>query len=120
MEGEHLLDGKGLVQVVINSVDNLTLRGERSHSNTDAIIKCSSNTRGIVFNNSNIVTIYGITVTGCGQQEVLPLSFINIASLYIHHITLYNNTYNTRDMGGTLYIYCGTDTHITITILEAH
>ena len=116
MEGEHLLDGKGLVQVVINSVDNLTLRGERGHSDTDdAIIKCSSNTRGIVFNNSNIVTIYGITITGCGQQEVSPLSFINIASLYIHHITLYNNTYNTRDMGGTLYIYCGTDTHITIT-----
>ena len=115
MEGEHLLDGKGLVQVVINSVDNLTLRGERGHSDTDAIIKCSNNTRGIVFNNSNIVTIYGITITGCGQQEVSPLSFINIASLYIHHITLYNNTYNTSDMGGTLYIYCGMDTHITIT-----
>ena len=115
MEGEHLLDGKGLVQVVINSVDNLTLRGERGHSDTDAIIKCSSNTRGIVFNNSNIITIYGITITGCGQQEVSSLLFMNIASLYIHHITLYNNTYNTSDMGGTLYIYCDTDTHITIT-----
>ena len=112
MEGEHLLDGKGLVQVVINSVDNLTLRGERGHSDTDTIIKCSSNTRGIVFNNSNIVTIYGITITGCGQQEVSPLLFINIASLYIHHITLYNNTITS---GGALYIHCGTDTHITIT-----
>ena len=117
MEGEHLLDGKGLVQVVINSVDNLTLRGERGHSDTDAIIKCSSNTRGIRFYSGNIVTIYGITITGCGQQEVSPLSFINIASLYIHHITLYNNTITSE---GALYIYCVIDTHITITILEAH
>ena len=111
MEGEHLLDGKGLL-VFINNVDDLTLRG---HSDTDTIIKCSSNTRGIEFYSGNRVTIYGITITGCGQQEVSPLLFINIASLYIHHITLYNNTYNTRDMGGTLYIYCDTDTHITIT-----
>ena len=37
MEGEHLLDSKGLVQVVISNVDNLTLRGERGHSSTDVI-----------------------------------------------------------------------------------
>ena len=67
---------------------------------------------GSVFNNSNIVTIYGITITGCGQQEVSPLLFINIASLYIHHITLYNNTITSE---GVLYIYCVIDTHITIT-----
>ena len=35
MEGEHLLDSKGSVEVVINNVDNLTLRGESGHSNTD-------------------------------------------------------------------------------------
>ena len=53
MEGEHLLDSKGSVQVVINNVDNLTLRGERGHSNTGIINGCSTNTHGLVFNNSN-------------------------------------------------------------------
>ena len=109
MEGEHLLDGKGLVQVAINNVDNLTLRG---HSDTKVTIKCSSNTHGLVFSEDSIVTIYGIAITGCGQQNISPLLFINITSLYIHHITLYNNTCNN---GGTLYIRCVTDTHITIT-----
>ena len=118
MEGEHLLDGKGLVQVVINNADNLTLRGERDHSNTDSTIKCNSKTHGLVFNNSNIINIYGITITECGQQDTVPLSFINVISLYIHHITLCNNTYNTSNYnyyGGILYIYCATDTLIAIT-----
>ena len=117
MEGEHLLDSKGLVQVVINNVDNLTLRGERGHSNTDTIIKCSSNTSGLIFNNGNIITIYDITITGCGQQYIPPLLLINIASIYIHHITLNSNTYyySMYDYGGALYIHCGIDTHITIT-----
>ena len=115
MEGEHLLDSKGSVKVVINNVGNITFKGERGHSGIEPIIKCSSTAHGIVFNNSSIITIYGIVITECGQQDVSPLLFINIASLYIHHITLYNNTYYTSDIGGTLYIYCVTDTHITIT-----
>ena len=116
MEGEHLLDSKGLVQVNINNVDNLTLRGERGHSNIDATIKCSSKTRGLMFSNSNIINIYGIIITGCGQQDTVPLSFINVISLYIHHITLCNNTYNTSNYDGDLlYIYCATDTLIAIT-----
>ena len=118
MEGEHILDSKGLVRVVINNVDNLTLRGESGHSNTDVIIKCSSNTRGLVFNNGSIINIYDITITGCGQQDTIPLSFTNIASLYIHHITLYNNIYNGSNYigGGALYIHCDIrDTYIKIT-----
>ena len=93
MEGEHLLDSKGLLKVVINNIDNLTLRGERGHSNTDIIIRCSSNTRGLEFNNGNIININGITITGCGQQDIITLSFTNIASLYVNHIILYNNIY---------------------------
>ena len=118
MEGEHLLDSQGSVQVVINNADNLTLRGESGHSNTDIIIRCSSNTRGLVFNNGSIINIYDVTITGCAQQDVMPLSFINIASLYIHHITLYNNNiYNGSNnvIGGTLHIYSAKDTYITIT-----
>ena len=107
MEGEHLLDSKGLVRVAIHNVDNLKLRGESGHSNTDVIIRCGSNTSGLVFNNGNIINIYDITITGCGQQDVVPLSFINIASLYIHHITLYNNIYHTSNNAmrrGTVHI----------------
>ena len=117
MEGEHILDSKGLVQVVINNTDNLTLRGESGHSNTDVIIRCGSNTRGLVFNNGSIINIYDINITGCGQQDTIPLSFTNIASLYIHHITFCNNIYNGNNYfgGGTLYIHCVRDTHITIT-----
>ena len=73
MEGEHLLDSKGSVEVVINNVDNLTLRGESGHSSTDIIIRCSSNTHGLVFNNGSIISICGITITGCGQQDIKPL-----------------------------------------------
>ena len=119
MEGEHLLDSNSLnlVRVVINSTDNLTLRGESGHSNTDIIIRCGSNTRGLVFNNGSIINIYGISITGCGQHDIIPLSFVNIASLYIHHITLYNNIYNGSDYigGGALLIHSIRDTHITIT-----
>ena len=124
MEGEHLLDSKGLVQVVINDVDNLTLRGERGHSNTDIIVRCGSNTRGLEFKDGSIINIYGITITGCGQQDIIPLSFTNIASLYIHHIRLYNNiihVYNSSfdTIAGALYIYSVSDTtHITITNSE--
>ena len=116
MEGEHLLDSKGLVQVVINNVDNLTLRGESGHSNTDIIIRCGSNTHGLEFNDGSIINIYGITITGCGQQDMVPLTFTNIASLYIHHILLYNNIYSTSNdtAGGALYIHSISDTDITI------
>ena len=119
MEGEHKLNSNGSTKAVINNVDNLTLRGERGHSNTDIIIKCSSYTRGIVFDNGSIINIYGITITGCGQQDIIPLLFINIASLYIHHITLYNNTYNTSGAGGIMYIYCVNNTHNIITIANS-
>ena len=117
MEGEHLLDSKGLVQVVINDVDDLTLRGESGHSNTGIIIRCGSNTRGLEFNNGSIINIYGITITGCGQQDIIPLTFANIASLYIHHVRLYNSYYT---IAGALYIYSVSDTthHITITNSE--
>ena len=113
MEGEHLLDSKGVV-VVINNVDNLTLSGERGHST----IKCTSSTHGIVIINGNIINIYGIIITGCGQKNILPLLFSNITSIYIHHITLHNNTnyiYGIQSyIGGALYIYCDTDTQITV------
>ena len=115
MEGEHLLDNEGLVQIAINSVDNLTLKGERGHCNTDIIIRCGNNTRGLLFNNTNMIAITDISITGCGQQDIPLLLFTNITSLYIHHITLYNNMYNTSSVGGILYIHCITDTHITIT-----
>ena len=120
MEGEHLLDSKGLVRVVINNADNLTLRGERGRSNTDIIIRCGSNTHGLVFDNSNIININGIIITGCGQQDIIPLLFINIASLYIHQVTLCNNIYSTNNSvtGGSLYIYSVINTHITITNSE--
>ena len=122
MEGQHLLDNKGLVQVVINNVDNLTLRGERGHSNTDIIVRCGSNTRGLEFKDGSIINIYDIIITGCGQQDIIPLTFTNIASLYIHHIRLYNNIiYNSSfdTIAGALYIYSVSDTtHITITNSE--
>ena len=100
MEGEHLLH-TGLAQVAINDIDNLTLRGERSHSNTNVIITCSRNTRGMVFNNGGIVTIYDITITGCGQLGISPLSLININIVNVHYLTIYNNTIHTS---GGLYI----------------
>ena len=118
MEGEHILDSKGLVRVAINNVDYLTLRGESGHSNTDVIIRCGSNTHGLEFNNGNVINICGITITGCGQRDTIPLSFTNIASFYIHHVTLYNNIYNGSNYigGGALYIHCDIrDTYITIT-----
>ena len=113
--GEHLLDSKGLVQVVINNADNLTLRGEKGHSNTDIIIRCSSNTRGLIFNNSMIINIYDVSITGCGQDGIPPLLLTNITSLYIHHIMLYNNMYNGTHFGGILYVHCVTNTNITFT-----
>ena len=112
MEGEHLLDSKGLVQVVINNAGNLTLRGERGHSNTDITIRCSSNTRGLIFKNSMIINIYDVSITGCGQDGIPPLLLTNIASLYIHHIMLYNNMYNGTHFGGILYIRYFTNTTI--------
>ena len=115
MEGEHLLDSnKGLVQIAIDHVDNLTLRGERGHSNTDIIIRCSSNTRGLAFRYGNIINICDITITGCGQPYIPSILLANINSLYIHHVILHNNEYNTSnyDAGGILYIHC---TLITIT-----
>ena len=111
MEGEHLLDSKGLVQVVINNADNLTLRGERGRrqSNTGIIIRCSNNTRGLEFIKANVINIYDITITGCGQQDIPPLLFNTITSIYIQHITLAGNIYYA---GSMLCIYC---CHIAIT-----
>ena len=120
MEGEHLLDSKGSVQVVINDVENLTLRGERGYSNIDNIVRCGNNTHGLVFNNGNIINIYDITITGCGPQPSLQLT--NIASLYIYHIVLYNNYYiykNTSNYRGILYINSGIDARNNITIANS-
>ena len=94
MEGEHLLDSKGSVQVVINNIDNLTFRGVRGHINSNIIIRCSSNTQGLVFNNGNSFNIYSITVTGCGQQSIPPLLFNNIAMLHIHQVMVRDNMYH--------------------------
>ena len=125
MEGEHLLDSKGLVQVVINHVDNITLRGETGNFNTDAIIRCSSNTRGLVFNSGNIISIYNVTITECGQQDIPPLLLTNIASIYIHHFKLHNNMYNTSTSNhydgteGILYIHMYSITNAQITITDS-
>ena len=116
MEGEHLLDSKGSVRVVISNTDNLTLRGESGHSNDDIIIRCSSNTHGLAFKDGSIINIYDVSITGCGHKYIQPLYFFNIASLYIHHITLNSNVYDYYYYpGGILYIHCVTDTNITIT-----
>ena len=120
MEGEHRLDSKGSVRVVITNADNLTLRGESGHSNDDIIIRCSSSTRGLAFKNGSIINIYDVSITGCGQKYIPPLYFFNIASLYIHHITLHNNVYYDYiyyypESGGILYIHCVTDVNVKIT-----
>ena len=117
MEGEHLLDSKGSVQVVINNVGSLTLRGKRDYSNTNVTIICSINTYGLVLGNGTTANICDINITKCGQQDIPPLLITNITSIYIHHVTLYNNRYssNLDDTGGTLNIHCVTDTLIVIT-----
>ena len=121
MEGEHLLDGKGLVQVVINNVDNLTLRGERGCFDTDIIIRCSSNTRGLQFISGSVINIYDITITRCGLQNISPLSFINIISLHIHCTTLYNNDITVYGTGtrGTVNIIYATYMYTKITITNS-
>ena len=115
MEGEHLLDSKGSVQVVINYVDNLTLRGVRSDFSTSTghgtgVIICSSNTRGMLFKNGNIINIHSITITGCGEKHIPPLQISNITSIYVHRTILHNNT-----AVCALCINLVTDTHITVT-----
>ena len=90
MEGEHLLHHKTLPQVVVNDVSNLTLRSHHN-INTDLIIQCSHNTHGLAFNNGNVIIISGIAITGCGYGYIPPLSFTNIAALYIHQLIMYNN-----------------------------
>ena len=115
MEGEHLLDGKDSVQVVINNVDNLTLRGESGHSNTDSIIRCSNNTHGLLFISGHVINIEGISISRCGLQNTSPLSFINITSLHIHRTTSYNNIVYGTGTRGIVNIICATYTKITIT-----
>ena len=125
MEGEHLLENKGLVQVVINDIDNITLRGEKGHSNTTSniIIKCGSTTRGLVFNSASAITIYGIIITGCGQKKISPIKIIvrshliNQYSITIADSTFTNNTVDDTESGAILVIaiYSGTDAHISVT-----
>ena len=110
MEGVHLLDSAGSVQVVINHVDNLILQGQRNHSNTDIVIMCSSNTHGLEFYNGNTIAIYGITIAGCGQIYYSSLSFTNITSLYIHDVILHDSI---SSIYGGMAICCVTNTHIT-------
>ena len=118
MEGEHLLH-TGLAQVAINDIHSLILRGERGHSNTNVIITCSRNTRGMVFNNGGIVTIYDITITGCGQLDISPLSLININTINIHYLTIYNNTMHTNGAGGLYIQWNSTSTHNKLTIANS-
>ena len=113
MKGEHLLHHTGLIRVFLYHVGSLTLTGERDYSNTDIIIRCSSNTRGLEFYDIHIINIYGITVTGCGQKNVPPLSFINIAIINIHSSLVHGNI----EQG--LYISSSTGTHSTITIASS-
>ena len=117
MKGKHLLDSKDLVRVVVSNVDNLTLRGEYNCSNTDIIISCSTNTRGLVFNNSNIINIHGITITECGLHSIQwlhlpkipPLLFVSIAVLHINHVVVHNTrTYTEIADAMNLYIYNST------------
>ena len=93
MEGEHLLDIQGLVQVAIYYTGNLTLRGERVHSSTGAIIRCGSNTHGLAFGNNNALSIYGISITACGQRKTPPLLFTNVTNLHIYQVLVYENEY---------------------------
>ena len=116
MKGEHLLHAV-LAQVTINDIRSLILRGERGHSNTNVIITCSHNTRGMVFNNGGIVTIYDITITGCGQLDISPLSLININTINIHYLTIYNNTMHTN--GGLYVQWNSTSTRNKLTIANS-
>ena len=111
MKGEHLLDSEGLLQVVISDVDILTLRGP----GIDGIITCSSNTRGLAFNNITIVNIINITITGCGQQDAIQsLQFVNVSTLNILDVVAYDNNYNIEVMHAkNIYImdYFGISNH---------
>ena len=124
MKGEHLLDSKGLVQVDINDVNSLTLKGEKGHSNTDTIIRCGSNTHELVFYNGSIIIIYGITITGCGHQHssliLAPVGaflIVNYRHVIIANSTFINNTVKTY--GGALVMYCDIGTQYNITITDS-
>ena len=119
-EGEHLLDNKGLIRVVIASVDNLTLRGERGIGVT---IRCSNNTRTLVLTNCNIVNIYGITITECGQQHISPILLGLGSGLYINcrYLTITSTTFSNNiigNIGGGLGIHITTD-YNDITIINS-
>ena len=93
MKGEHLLDSDFYIQVhavFIYDADNLTLRGDRDHSNTDVIIRCSSNINALVFDNCSI-NIYSITITGCGHQGFHSLTLLNVITLQILNVKFIDN-----------------------------
>ena len=76
-----------------------------TYSTSNIIIKCGSATRGLVFNIASAITIYGVTITGCGQKEVSPIKIIvrshliNQYSIVIADSTFKNNTVLVDDYG---------------------
>ena len=110
MEGEHLLDVKGsAVRVLINDINNLTLRGDNS---TNTILRCGNNTKGLAFTKGSMINIIGITITGCGQHSThtYPITIIDIAVMQIINCIFRSNQY------GGLYYAENYHTHTTITI----
>ena len=94
MKGEHLLHKfKGEHEkVLINSIgSNLTLRGEDNHTRNDVIIRCSNTTKRLLFRKSGIISIYGITITGCGGGNSPLLSFHETESVLIHSSIIRDN-----------------------------
>ena len=123
MEGEHLLDIKGVIQVQISNADNLTLKGEGEYSNTHTIMRCSSNTHGLEFRNGSVIIIYGITITGCDHRYALNV-LIPSGGFYIvnyKHIIIANSTFtnNTFKFGSAVYILCDTNTEHNIVITDS-
>ena len=109
MKGEHLLHKfKGereFEQVLIKSIGNLTLRGEDNHTRNDVIIRCSNTTKWLLFRKSGIISIYGITITGCGGGNSPLLSFHETESVLIHSSII-------RDNNGRLRVTNTDDLHI--------
>ena len=99
MEGEHLLDYEGYYMVYVNHVDNLTLRGEKGHFNTRVIIRCTINTRRLVFIDGSIINIYGVTFAGCGYEgpsvdgnpNQYAITITNIMNIHIDSCIFHDN-----------------------------
>ena len=88
MEGVHVLDKPGAVQLYIANTGKLTLKAE--HDNSLVVIKCGKNTHGLYFKYFDIINISGITVKDCGQQSrgVHALVFVSIWALFISQVSI--------------------------------